>query len=42
VTIADDTRRAVVEQLRPDLVELRRFLGDDFGCWGLLEDPLAR
>ena len=41
-TITDDTRRALVDQLRPDLLDLRRFLGDDFACWGLLDDPLAR
>jgi Sulfotransferase domain len=28
----------LVEQLRPDLLRLRTYLGDDFGAWGLLDD----
>ena len=41
-SIDDDLRRAVVERLRDDLERLRHHLGDDFDCWGLLDDPLAR
>jgi hypothetical protein len=40
--ISDDTRRAVVAELVPDLERLRGYFGGDFQCWGLLEDALAR
>lgn len=32
-----DVEAALVEQLRPDVAALRRFLGEDFDGWGLLE-----
>jgi sulfotransferase family protein len=35
--LSDDTRRQVVELLRPDLERLRTYLGDDFDAWGLLD-----
>jgi hypothetical protein len=38
VKIRRETRAAVVEQLRPDLQRLRGYLGEDFSCWGLLDD----
>lgn len=34
----DDLRAEVVERLRPDLRRLRTHMGDDFHCWGLLDE----
>ncbi|MBV9292884.1 MAG: hypothetical protein JO222_10590 [Frankiales bacterium] len=38
----DELRRRVVDELRPDLERLPAYVGADFDCWGLLEDPFAR
>ena len=40
-SLSTDARRRLVEQLTPDLEKLRTYVGDDFHCWGLLDDALA-
>ncbi len=39
--MSTDVRRRLVEQLTPDLEKLRTYVGQDFHCWGLLDDALA-
>lgn len=36
-TMPDDVRAELVRRLRPDVAELRQWLGNDFDCWGLLD-----
>ncbi|MBV9412897.1 MAG: sulfotransferase [Acidimicrobiia bacterium] len=40
-SMSTDVRLQVVEQLTPDLEKLRTYVGEDFHCWGLLDDALA-
>lgn len=38
VTIRPETEATLREMLRPDLRRLRTYLGEDFHCWGLLDE----
>lgn len=42
VTIRPETEAALRELLQPDLRRLRAYLGEDFHCWGLLDDSPVR
>jgi hypothetical protein len=40
-SMSNDVRLRLVEQLTPDLERLRTYVGEDFHCWGLLDDARA-
>jgi hypothetical protein len=40
-SVSAEARARLVEQLTPDLEQLRTYVGADFHCWGLLDDALA-